>query len=1096
MPNRHPNHTPTTSTQLAGWGQIGGTITATADGVRYVSSSGTGRMLYTDYGPTIIPVNTTPLIPALQVRRNTAGSYMPNSIKLKGGLTDKSVAGYSEAPAGSFITYPRITGVQSSGLQGDTEHYVQMWLYFPDNVAIDITVKNAQVWITGDSGIPATTVIDTGDAGFNVTLTSNSLTGSFKHNAANDEAVETLTWTWGDNTSTINPKTNQASTVTHAYASPGIRTVRLTATNFAGQSTFTEQTVSVPSGTFQAGFSHESNYLSINVDASSSIAPSNAPIDTYAWNWGDGTTTAANASKYASHTYTNPGTYNVTLTIHTASVNRTDTEVKAIAVTAPPQQSLSFVALKKMLEVSFVPSVQNGTNYEWSFGDGSFSSLKEPVHTYATPGNYSVSLAVNSGTLLVVQQVTVSDRYRNWTDLDGALRLEVSVPHAPGTIYNRLPNPSGALGTYGWVTPTPSTYLYADSEQLSYERSGNPSGGQNFYSMNVRVAAGQYISGQVMLLAVDFGRITVEALNAAGTVIGSSTPSAWQTNSTYALARTTPYLLPTGAVAARLKFEHVGNTTTLAPTSSTLRFKLAMLATAATSAALTSNPYLEGQNWQDLLGPTSHIDFTRETLNVGTFSATVLDSIFDPATSGTIRPGQQVRLRAATRDDFDNLHYETLYTGTIRKADTKYDTGPKGTKITLSASDNTTELAQASCYEGVATIAELPYLLEGRNVPFMVNNSGNQVLNASVVAVNENASLLDQIAITRDTSGGYAHIDRNNVLRVVDPQNMPTVPVGVIDESAYLVNGVDSTYSTDLCINSVIIKWLKLIPASGDDEAKVEEVLYGPYEDVSSIEEWGLQPAEFVMQGVENPTTIANKANAILAANSVPQKLINTVVVPIRYEEDIHKGKALLDLYDLISLKYDVSGYSELVRITGIKHTITPKKWLMELSFEPDGLVASPQQVASPPAVASGGSSSGAAVYALARINAHTAVPNNAWTTFTAWTEIEKLGMTYASGVWTVQTAGLYKVHFTVSFANNATGVRGIRPFINGAFDLNVLSNPTTGFQTTMDVSITRRLAVGDTIAVQLYQNSGAALNALGDVNGVYSKADIKREAD
>lgn len=35
-------------------------------------------------------------------------------------------------------------------------------------------------------------------------------------------------------------------------------------------------------------------------------------------------------------------------------------------------------------------------NYEWDFGDGSTSSVPSPVHDYITPGNYTVSLVVNT----------------------------------------------------------------------------------------------------------------------------------------------------------------------------------------------------------------------------------------------------------------------------------------------------------------------------------------------------------------------------------------------------------------------------------------------------------------------------------------------------------------------------------------------------------------------------------------------------------------------------------------------------------------------------------------------------------------------------
>lgn len=55
------------------------------------------------------------------------------------------------------------------------------------------------------------------------------------------------------------------------------------------------------------------NTMTVLADASSSSDAQG--IASYAWNWGDGTTTAAQASPLAQHTYANPGVYTITLTV-------------------------------------------------------------------------------------------------------------------------------------------------------------------------------------------------------------------------------------------------------------------------------------------------------------------------------------------------------------------------------------------------------------------------------------------------------------------------------------------------------------------------------------------------------------------------------------------------------------------------------------------------------------------------------------------------------------------------------------------------------------------------------------------------------------
>ena len=42
-------------------------------------------------------------------------------------------------------------------------------------------------------------------------------------------------------------------------------------------------------------------------------------------------------------------------------------------------------------------STGNPTSWSWSFGDGGISDQQHPVHTYTTPGNYTVALLVDGG---------------------------------------------------------------------------------------------------------------------------------------------------------------------------------------------------------------------------------------------------------------------------------------------------------------------------------------------------------------------------------------------------------------------------------------------------------------------------------------------------------------------------------------------------------------------------------------------------------------------------------------------------------------------------------------------------------------------------
>lgn len=168
--------------------------------------------------------------------------------------------------------------------------------------------------------------------------------------------------------------------------------------------------------------------------------------------------------------------------------------------------------------------------------------------------------------------------------------------------------------------------------------------------------------------------------------------------------------------------------------------------------------------WRNVLGPSHDIAVDRESLNLGTLTATILDAALDPSQTTNLRPGRRVRLLTL---DATTAQWTPLFTGKATQLDVTYDEKARPAKpprISLVAVDNTQALAAARRPDGVGTIYELPYVLEGAGVPWRVNGSGNQVATATVVSNNDNATALDQIAITRDSKLGTAFVDRAGVL--------------------------------------------------------------------------------------------------------------------------------------------------------------------------------------------------------------------------------------------------------------------------------------------------------------------------------------------
>jgi hypothetical protein len=91
---------------------------------------------------------------------------------------------------------------------------------------------------------------------------------------------------------------------------------------------------------------------------------------------------------------------------------------------------------------------------------------------------------------------------------------------------------------------------------------------------------------------------------------------------------------------------------------------------------------------------------------------------------------------------------------------------------------------------------------------------------------------------------------------------------------------------------------------------------------------------------------------------------------------------------------------------------------------------------------------------------------------------------THASGVFTCQTAGLWRVSLTVNFDGNNTGERGVRLIGSGALGarVTILSAANTSVDFAVTTHFLGSFAIGDTVTAAAYQNSGGALDTDGEI--------------
>ncbi|AKB83211.1 cell surface protein [Methanosarcina barkeri 3] len=122
-------------------------------------------------------------------------------------------------------------------------------------------------------------------------------------------------------------------------------------------------------------------------------------VYSYNWNFGDKSTSTV---KNPTHKYTKAGKYTVSLTVKNAAGSNTVTKSSYINVAAPVKApAASFTASptsgKRPLKVQFTDKSTNSpTSWKWSFGDGTYSTSKNPGHTYSKSGKYTISLTVKN----------------------------------------------------------------------------------------------------------------------------------------------------------------------------------------------------------------------------------------------------------------------------------------------------------------------------------------------------------------------------------------------------------------------------------------------------------------------------------------------------------------------------------------------------------------------------------------------------------------------------------------------------------------------------------------------------------------------------
>ncbi len=197
-------------------------------------------------------------------------------------------------------------------------------------------------------------------------------------------------------------------------------------------------------------------------------------LDNYYWIFGDGDVSVlANPG----HTFSSSGTYLVELYNGQNGPKIGDT---TIVVHQPTEFIISAneqtgcVPLQvQFTDESIVSPGLNVTGYFWDFGDGGNSTVQNPTHVYASEGEFTVTLTINSDE----EACTTNMSFANFILTDGSISasfgidktVECSIP-ATFTLTNNTMHEDGF--TYAWGFGNSETSTDQNPGSITYNSSG------------------------------------------------------------------------------------------------------------------------------------------------------------------------------------------------------------------------------------------------------------------------------------------------------------------------------------------------------------------------------------------------------------------------------------------------------------------------------------------------------------------------------------------------------------------------------------------------------------------------------------------------
>lgn len=260
--------------------------------------------------------------------------------------------------------------------------------------------------------IPSQQVSAQLQANFTVDNASGCSPLSVKFTNTSTGTSSTTTWTWslgnGNSSALFEPGAT--------YRTEQKYTITLTAKDGTNTSTKSMDIFVYKKPTLDFTVTPASGCIPLPVNFTANATPGDGTIAKYLWDFGDGKTDQGAAFQKITHTYTDPQTPPITLTV-TNSYGCYSTLTKTNLVEASSGVKASFTPSALTVcnvgdNVTFTnTSTGSGTlSYIWDFGDGKTSTEFSPVHPFTTKGSFAVTLTTKSsnGCSVTTNPVTVN----------------------------------------------------------------------------------------------------------------------------------------------------------------------------------------------------------------------------------------------------------------------------------------------------------------------------------------------------------------------------------------------------------------------------------------------------------------------------------------------------------------------------------------------------------------------------------------------------------------------------------------------------------------------------------------------------------------